>query len=372
MLRVVDGNILDAEVEALVNTVNTVGVMGKGIALQFRKAFPEMFKAYEQACKAGLIEPGRMHVYDRGVMFNPRYIINFPTKRHWRGKSQISDIETGLRALVEEIVRRNIKSIAIPPLGCGHGGLEWTEVFPLIKTALAHVADLEAFVYAPRGAPAPEEMVNRTARPKMNPTRAAVLRVLSEYCILGFELSLLEIQKLLYFLQTAGEPLRLRFEQGVYGPYADNLRHVLHLFEGHFITGFGDGRNNPRTPIRLHPEAVSEAVIEGERTASQEQRARWQRVSRLIDGFQSPYGMELLSSVHWVATHHSASDLDVNAMVDSIHSWNNRKRRIMKPEHIRLAMDRLKNEGWLPDIAPGSTQQLSNSASHLQGPTAAL
>jgi hypothetical protein len=184
-------------------------------------------------------------------MFNPRYIINFPTKRHWKGKSKLADIRAGLDALVVELESRHIRSVAIPPLGCGHGGLQWSEVYPLINAALKGLPHVAALVYAPTGAPEPAAMLHRTPRPEMTSRRANVIRVLSEYLVLGYELTLLEIQKLLYFLQEAGEPLQLRFEQGRYGPYADNLRHVLHQFEGHFLEGFGDGRNSPKTPIRL-------------------------------------------------------------------------------------------------------------------------
>lgn len=181
----------------------------------------------------------------------------------------------------------------------------------------------------------------------MTPSRASVLRVLSEYGVLGYELSLLEVQKLLYFLQVAGEPLRLRFEQGPYGPYADNLRHVLSLFEGHFIQGFGAGDNRPRTPIRLVPEAVLEATRICEANVTPEHRERVQKVFRLIEGFESPYGMELLSSVHWVATQGSADRNDVDSVVVAVHGWNPRKRSVMKPPHISLAWNRLRDLGWL-------------------------
>lgn len=347
MLTLVEGNLLKADAQALVNTVNTVGVMGKGIALQFKKAFPEMFKAYESACKAGELEPGEVHVYDRGTMFNPRYIINLPTKSHWRGKSRIEFVQRGLAALVEEIKQRKIESVAIPPLGCGLGGLQWNDVYPLIETALREIPEVTALVYPPRGAPRPEEMVIRTERPEMTPSRANVIRVLSEYCVLGYELTLLEIQKLLYFLQESGEPLRLRFDRGAYGPYADNLRHVLHQFEGHFIQGFGDGKNSPRTPMNLFDEAVREAHEVSRKASTQEQAARAERVFRLIEGFESPYGMELLASVHWVATKGEHPTTDFDGALNSIHQWNDRKRRIMKPEHVRVAWDRLEDEGWL-------------------------
>src|SRR5262249_17879850 len=155
--------------------------------------------------------------------------------------------DAGLDALVQVLRQRGITSVAIPPLGCGHGGLDWNVVRPRIERALEQVPQVEALIYAPPGAPAPADLVNRTERPKMTPRRANMIRLLSEYGVLGYELTLLEIQKILYFLQTSGEPLKLRFQKGHYGPYADNLRHVLHRFEGHFLEGFGDGRNSPRT-----------------------------------------------------------------------------------------------------------------------------
>ena len=346
MWKLTEGNILEADAQALVNTVNTVGVMGKGIALQFKKAFPEMFEAYAAICKAKKLQPGQMHVYDRGQMFNPRYIINFPTKRHWKGKSKVADIVAGLDALVQELTTRNIKSVAIPPLGCGHGGLNWAEVRPLIELAMGRVPEVEALIYAPKGAPEPASIVNRTDRPEMTPSRANMLRLLSEYCVLGYELTLLEIQKILYFLQTAGEPLRLRFTKDRYRPYADNLRHVLHRFEGHFIEGFGDGRNSPRTPIRLFEEAVREAAQVSERSSTPEQKDRVRHVFELIEGFESPYGMELLASVHWVAAQEGVPS-EPRALVQAVHAWNVRKRKIMKPEHIQVAWNRLQDLGWL-------------------------
>lgn len=146
------GNLLDADVDALVNTVNTVGVMGKGIALQFKKAFGANFKAYQRACRRGEVQIGRMHVFDNGQLVSPRWIINFPTKRHWRSLSRISDIAAGLEALRAEIIRLGIASVAVPPLGCGNGGLAWTDVRPLIEKHLDGLG-VEVHVYAPEGAP---------------------------------------------------------------------------------------------------------------------------------------------------------------------------------------------------------------------------
>ncbi|MBW8038457.1 MAG: macro domain-containing protein [Planctomycetes bacterium] len=159
MLELTRGDILKADTEALVNTVNCVGVMGRGIALQFRKAFPENFKAYKSACDKKQLHPGIMFVYDLNRLQNPRYVVNFPTKRHWKGKSKIEDIESGLEALVKEIAERNIRSIAIPPLGCGLGGLSWSQVKPMIEKAFDALADVHVFLYEPAGAPAAEDIV---------------------------------------------------------------------------------------------------------------------------------------------------------------------------------------------------------------------
>jgi O-acetyl-ADP-ribose deacetylase (regulator of RNase III) len=211
--------------------------MGKGIALQFKKAFPDNFEAYKRECEAGRLEIGKVFIYQVGGITNPRYIINFPTKKHWRERSRIEFIREGLKSLVEAIRTYNISSIAIPPLGCGNGGLNWDEVRPLIEEAMAQVPNVRALVYKQAGTPPVEQMVNRTERPKLTPGRAAVLALMNRYLVPGYlyRLSLLELQKLAYFLQVAGEPLRLKYEAFRYGPYADNLRHVLNRLEGHYI-----------------------------------------------------------------------------------------------------------------------------------------
>lgn len=347
MLELIEGNLLEAEADALVNTVNTEGVMGKGVALQFAKKFPEMLAAYKAACKAGKVRPGRMHIFERGEMFQPRYIINFPTKRHWRSPSRIEDIEAGLQALVKDIARLHIRSIALPPLGCGNGGLDWNDVFPRIKAALEPLKNVRVWVFPPKGAPSADAIVHATPRPAMNPSRAIVLKIWQQYFALGYQLTLLEIHKLLYFLQEAGEPLRLRFAKDTYGPYADNLRHLLHRFEGHFTLGFADGRNKPDTEITLQPGAVNEAeaFLQANAESSVPSLERLSRVEKLVEGFESPYGLELLATVHWVATHDRAKEL--NDAIAGIHAWNARKKRLMTREHITLAHDRLEEHGWI-------------------------
>ena len=152
MIEFKQGNLLKENAEALVNTVNCVGVMGKGIALQFKQAFPENFRQDEKACRAGEVQPGRMFIVPTGNLFYPRYIINFPTKRHWRSKSKIEDIKSGLKALVAEVQELAISSIAIPLLGCGNGGLDWAKVKPLIESTFVELPELKVIVFEATGA----------------------------------------------------------------------------------------------------------------------------------------------------------------------------------------------------------------------------
>lgn len=210
MIEPASGNIFKDEAEALVNTVNCVGVMGKGIALQFKKAFPDNFKAYEAACRRNEVQPGRMFVYQIGDMFNPRYIVNFPTKRHWRSKSRYEDIESGLQALVWEIQERQIRSIAIPPLGSGLGGLQWARVKGMIEVAFKNMSDIQVRLYEPKGTPDARDMPVGTSQPKMTVARAVLIKLIKlmkQYSRFAYRLTLLEIQKLAYFLQESGMDL---------------------------------------------------------------------------------------------------------------------------------------------------------------------
>jgi O-acetyl-ADP-ribose deacetylase (regulator of RNase III) len=337
------GNLLAADVDALVNTVNSEGVMGKGLALQFKKAFPDNFASYERACKAGEVVPGRMHVVHR--LASPRFIINFPTKKHWRHPSKLEYVRDGLRDLVAQVRALGITSIAIPPLGCGNGGLAWSDVRPLIVQASEAIPDVRVVLFEPAEAPVAHQIIDRRETPSMTPGRAAVLALMGHYVETGYDyrLSLIEVQKLAYFLQEAGEPLRLEYRPYYYGPYADNLRKALRNMEGHYTRGLGDGRNSPETPLELLPDAVASAR---EFLATRpETRARLERVARLIDGFETPFGMELLGTVHWVMRHQAAAD-DVDDVIARVHGWSSRKRSHMKDGHIRAAWARLYEQGW--------------------------
>lgn len=345
MIELKQGDILHEDTDALVNTVNSVGIMGRGIALQFRKAFPENYAAYKAACDREEVEPGKMLVFQLDRLHNPRYIINFPTKRHWKGKSRIEDIESGLVALVEEIRRRRIKSIAIPPLGCGLGGLEWSTVRPLIEKAFQSLPDVRTVLFEPTGAPAAEEMTKEKKIPNMTAGRAALLGLMRRYlaAVMDPFVTLLEIHKLMYFMQEAGERLKLRFVKGPYGPYSENLRHVLNHIEGHFITGYGDAEDHPDKQIELTSQASAQA--DAFLTEHPQTRMKFGQVVDLIKGFETPYGMELLATVHWVAHQEGASTTE--EAVDKVYSWNDRKSMFSEP-HIKLAWTVLKTGHWLP------------------------
>jgi O-acetyl-ADP-ribose deacetylase (regulator of RNase III) len=344
MIRFERGDVLESGAEALVNTVNCVGVMGRGIALQFKNAFPENFKAYATACKHGEVQPGRMFVFDTGELTPPRYIINFPTKRHWRGKSRIEDVRSGLEALVGVIRSRGIRSVALPPLGSGLGGLDWSEVRTLIEQAMAELPAVDVEVFEPNGPPADSRANRSTAVPNMTPGRAALVGLMNRYLagLMDPTITLLEVHKLMYFLQAAGEPLRLRFKKSYYGPYAENLRHVLRDIEGHLVAGYADGGDPPTKQLELVPGAVDDA---GRFLASHgETRARFDRVASLVEGFETPFGVELLATVHWIATEEGVEDED--EVVAATHAWAPRKQRFSRPQ-IQSASERLRSEGWL-------------------------
>ena len=351
MITYTSGDILKADAEALVNTVNCVGIMGRGIALQFKNAFPENFAAYAKACQEQKVLPGTMFVYRTGTLMTPYFIINFPTKRHWRGKSRLEDIESGLRDLVAVIRRHDIRSIAIPPLGSGLGGLNWPDVRARIEAALSPLPDVAVIVYEPNGAPEADKMVHRRDVPAMTPERAVVVSLMERYLrgLLDPFVTLLEVHKLLYFMQTSGEPLRLTYTPSHYGPYAENLRHLLHVMEGYMISGYGDGGDSPQKHLELVPGAVEDA-----RRALEHQpntRRRFDRVVDLVTGFESPFGLELLATVHWVCTQGSRDKKAIprtrEELVHSIYQWAPCKKQF-SPRQIALAHDVLLKKEWLP------------------------
>ena len=352
MVEFKTGNILAEDADALVNTVNCVGVMGRGIALQFKNAFPENFKAYAAACKHQEVQPGRMFVFETRHLTNPRYIINFPTKRHWRGRSRMEDIDAGLKALQVVIREKKIRSLALPPLGSGLGGLNWHEVRPRIEAELREFKDLHVVVFEPKGAPEAGRVTKQTVAPGMTPGRASLVGLMDRYLggLLDPFVTLLEVQKLMYFMKVSGDPSleRLRVVKGPYGPYAENLTHVLRQIEGYFISGYRDGGDAPNKELQLVPGAVTDAnrCLE----EHPDTRARFDRVADLVSGFESSFGLELLSTVHWVITRESPGNIDDT--ISRVYGWNARKKQF-SVRQIKLAVGTLAKRGW---IDPGVLQ----------------
>lgn len=344
------GNLLLTDADALVNTVNTVGVMGKGIALQFKRAYPENYNEYKSACDSGEVAVGRMHVHATGQM-SPRFIVNFPTKRHWRSPSRLEDVSSGLTALRDEIINRGITSIAVPPLGCGNGGLNWVDIEPMIRHVLGTIPGVEVRVWQPAGSPAPETMPVATAAPDMTQERASFLAALSRYIrsstgkglAVEERISLLEAHKVVYLLQRLGLPLGLQFEKGIYGPYAPSLDRAVSAMEGHFVVGFGDGTSGSQALLELNKDAVVEAE------ASLAHSTQFQRSASsllgLVDGFEDAFGMELLSTVLFASESLVEPPADPVKVTQCIQTWNPRKRRMFTSDHVETAWTRLLSVG---------------------------
>jgi len=342
MIHEEHGNLLEANADALVNTVNTVGVAGKGIALQFRQAFPDNFRAYEKAAKRGQVTPGRMFVWETGLLEPPHLIINFPTKRHWRGKSRMDDIHTGLQDLVRCIAEYSITSIALPPLGCGNGGLRWSEVRKAIVAALEPL-DVEVLLYPPEGAPPADEMTVRSKKPRMSLSRAALLMLMKHYRESDwFRLSGLEVQKLLYFMQESGELLRLEYQQAKYGPYAETVHHILQGMEGHYTRGYGDRSKEPQIWVL---DGAYDAAAEFLR-AHPQTSGRLRKTAELIDGWETPYGLELLATVHWALTKVNPPLRSRADVCSFVANWTPRKAKLFKPAQVNRAIDHLVSYGF--------------------------
>jgi O-acetyl-ADP-ribose deacetylase (regulator of RNase III) len=351
MIQFTQGNLLEARVEALVNTVNTVGVMGKGIALMFKDRFNDNFRRYAQACKAGEVQTGKMFVTEPRELDGPRWIVNFPTKQHWKGNSRLEWITEGLQDLRRFLIENKVKSIAIPPLGAGNGGLDWPTVRDQIETALGDL-DLAITVFEPTKAY--QNVAKHTGVEKLTPARALVAELVRRYWVLGMECSLLEIQKLAWFLERAIEqrqpgdnPLKLQFKADKFGPYAHNLTKLLDGLDGSYLRSdkriadadpfdviwFADERKDMvKAFLRSEAKAYADAL---EETAA------------LIDGFESPFGMELLSTVDWLLTHEGVTPT-VPAVRKGLECWPHeggakRKSRLFDDRAIAIALDRLTN-----------------------------
>lgn len=342
MISYAKGNLLDAPTQALVNTVNTVGVMGKGIALQFKQKFSKNFELYVKACKEGRLRPGKLLVVREMTLAGEKIIINFPTKVDWFKKSKYEYIEEGLRALVGVIKDEGIRSVAIPPLGCGNGGLNWKKVRALMEHYLSELEDVEIIIYEPSDKI--KEILKKqqsTKKIKLTPARAMLLYSMFYYETMGETCSLFVANKLAYFLQRLREKSfsRLNFEAGHYGPFSVQVVHMLHDLNGEYLKGLEQMTAKAFEPLELQYDRIEEIREYARNSLSGEQRKRLKNLIQLITGFQSALSLEVLASVDYVLR--EKSGIQQSEVVKIIHNWSERKRKLIQDKHIRIAIQHL-------------------------------
>jgi O-acetyl-ADP-ribose deacetylase (regulator of RNase III) len=338
-MKFIIGNLLEADTQALVNTVNTVGVMGKGIALQFKEQFPMNFKIYAAACKKGEVKVGKMLVVKENTMKGEKLIINFPTKTEWFKKSQYTYLEEGLKDLVNVIRENNIKSIAVPPLGTGNGGLKWSNVRSLIEQYLGELEGVDILIYEPNDSVKEILRQENERKVELTPSRAMFLHALFEYEKLGEVASLFAANKLAYFLQRSGEPLRLQFVPFTYGPYAQAVEKVLYAMNGKYLTGFEQMKAKPFEPLSLNYEKYDEINEFIRKKLDATQLSRLNNLFKIIDGFESSLSLEILASIDFLLSENS--QLSNDDLLKKIQEWNSRKKELIKLGHIEIAVRHL-------------------------------
>ncbi|MBK8674730.1 MAG: macro domain-containing protein [Bacteroidetes bacterium] len=342
MIQYITGNILDSNAQALVNTVNTMGVMGKGIALQFKKAYPNNFKAYEKASKNEEVKVGEMFVtLDSNTTTGERMIINFPTKTNWRKPSEYQFIEDGLDNLVEVINNKQIKSIAIPPLGAGNGGLSWEKVKKMIAQKLGNL-NIDIYVYEPTVQIQEHLMKERV---KLTDARALLLYVLYDLVKNAEYVSEFSSEKICYFLQKFGAKkyFKLEFEPNFYGPYSGKVRFVLNAINGSYLMGYSDMNKKPFEPLTLVADAFETVKNHVEKNSELLEIAN--KTIVFLRGYYSDFALELLSSIDYIST--KENTLDKLTISKGLEKWSDRKRTLFSnPKYLELSLRHLQSANF--------------------------
>lgn len=342
MIQYITGNILDSNAQALVNTVNTMGVMGKGIALQFKRAYPNNYKAYEKASKNEEVKVGKMFVtLDSNTTTGERIIINFPTKTNWRKPSEYKYIEDGLDNLVEVINNKQIKSIAIPPLGAGNGGLNWEKVKKLIEQKLGHL-NIDIYVYEPTVQIQEHLMKERV---KLTDARALLLYVLYDLVKNGEYVSEFSSEKICYFLQKFGAKkyFNLEFEPNFYGPYSGKVRFVLNAINGSYLMGYSDMNKKPFEPLTLVADAFE--TVKNHVEKNNELLEIGNKTIVFLRGFYSDFALELLSSIDYIST--KENTFDKQTISKGLEKWSDRKRTLFSnPKYLELSLRHLQSANF--------------------------
>lgn len=336
MIHYQTGNLLDSDAQALVNTVNTVGVMGKGIALQFKNMFPNNFKFYANACKKKEVKVGKLLVTEEETLLKgKKIIINFPTKTDWRLPSEYSYIEAGINQLVKVIEDKNITTIAIPPLGSGNGGLDWNKVKMILEKHLS-VLSCEIYIYEPNAA---IREVMKKERVKLTPARAMLLSVLYDLVKNGEFVSEFAAEKIAYFLQRfgAGESFKLEFQPNFYGPYSGKVKHVLYYLNGSYIIGYSSKDKKPFEELGLIPDGEMDVNEYLQRPENAAHNAVIEKTKKFLSGFYSQFGLELLSTVDFIKQEKHVSKIET--ITKELEDWSDRKKTLFtNPNFIQIAV----------------------------------
>ena len=338
MIHYITGNLLESDAEALVNTVNTVGVMGKGIALQFKNTFPNNYKKYSEACKNKELEIGQLLITEENILSGKKIVINFPTKTNWRLPSEYKYIEAGLEELVKVIKEKSIKSIAIPPLGAGNGGLDWNKVKSILEKYLSQT-EAEVFIYEPN---ATIKEVLKKERVKLTPARAMLLSVLFDLAKNGEFVSEFASEKIAYFLQQFGanEAFKLDFKKSFYGPYSGKVKHVLYYLNGSYIMGYSSKDKKPFEELGIVMESEKEVDEFLSKPENSEYKTIAKKTKTFLSGFYSAFGLELLSTIDFIMKEKNI--IEENEIINYLEKWSNRKKTMFtNPQFVKIAMNKL-------------------------------
>lgn len=323
------GNILESEADALVNTVNTQGVMGKGIALQFKNAFPSNYKIYQDICRNGNFQIGDLLIVEEnGLISGKKTIINFPTKTSWRKPSEYSYIEKGLDKLVQVIEEKKINSIAIPPLGSGNGGLNWEIVKKMIEDKMSHLP-IDVFIYEPNSQ-IKEKL--KEERVQLTDARAMLLFMLYKLVANGEFVSEFSSEKICYFLQRFGakEHFKLEYKPNFYGPYSGKVKYVINYLNGSYIMGYSSMDKKPFETLDLVSDGFEK--VESYILSKPELVKIVNRTESFLDGFYSEFALELLSTVDYISLNKDTFDLEI--IKSELESWSERKRTLFSNDRF--------------------------------------
>ena len=336
------GNILESQADALVNTVNTQGIMGKGIALQFKKEFPKNHKIYQEEYKRGELAIGKLLIVeDSSFMTGKKMIINFPTKTTWRKPSEYQYIEHGLNELVKILPKYKIKSIALPPLGSGNGGLDWDKVKLIIEKKLATLS-IDVYIYEPS---TQIQEILKKERVQLTDARAMLLSVLYEVVQNGEFVSEFSSEKICYFLQRFGakEHFKLNYSPNFYGPYSGKVKYVINYLNGSYIMGYSAMDKKPFEPLHLVPDGFDK--VDEYINSKPELSKIVKETKAFLEGFYSDFALELLSTVDYITFKEQTFDFE--KVKASLNNWSERKRTLFSNDRfVNISLNHIKKTNF--------------------------